>query len=64
MLTDDEDSQKAGPSGLRKIKTPFDYDDDDDDDDVGSARWDISYTKPTTKTKPPYSTIIQNTGMY
>ena len=34
LLTDDP--QKAGPSGLTKIKTTLDYDEDDDvDDDDG-----------------------------
>ena len=57
LLTDD-DSQKAGPSGLRKIKSTFEYDEDDGDgdDDVVGAQWDISYTKPA------YFTTLQNTG--
>ena len=39
-------------------------DNDDDSGDVGGGRMDIFYTKPTTKTNPPYSTILQDTGTY
>ena len=59
FLLADDDSQKAGPSGLRNTNTSID---DDNDDDEG-VRWDIFNTK-TTKTNPPYSTVLQNMGTY
>ena len=50
-----------GPSSLGNITINFE--DDDSGDDV-SGRLNVFCTKPITKTNPPYSTNIQNTGTY